>query len=172
MGANMQRFVTTVDEISEWSGKISSYLVWAGIILLSWEVIARYCFNAPTVWAHGYSQRIFGSYFVLVGAYTLLHNGHVRVDVIYNHFSFLGKKVLDLVNYGFLLLWSGVMIAEGWTFFLCSFDLRECDEMVLAHPVYPVKFILLVGFVLIALQAIALCISTIASMIKGEQYES
>jgi len=168
----MHRFLTTVDEISEWSGRISSYLVWVGIIMLSWEVIARYCFNAPTVWAHGYSQRIFGSYFVLVGAYTLLHNGHVRVDVVYNQFSFRGKKVLDLVNYGFLLLWSSVMIIEGWTFFLSSLEVGECDEMVLAHPVYPVKFVLLVGFVLIALQAIALSIIAVASMIKGAQYES
>lgn len=167
----MRRILIAINELSEWSGKITSYIIWIGIMMLSWEVVARYCFNAPTVWAHGYSQRIFGAYFILVGAYTLLHGGHVRVDLFYNYFSFRAQRLLDLLNYGFLLLWSGVLIWEGWSFFLFSLDLRECDEMVLAHPIYPVKFVLLVGAILIALQAVSFSIVAVISMIKGEQYE-
>lgn len=170
-GKLMRKILNFINQLSEWSGIISSYLVWVGMLMLSWEVGARYLFNAPTVWAHGYSQRIFGTYFIMVGAYTLLRGGHVRVDLFYNYFSFRGQKILDLLNYGFLLLWSGVLIKEGWSFFLCSLELRECDEMVLAHPIYPVKFILVLGAILIALQAVSFAVTTVISLRKGEQYE-
>ena len=167
----MRKFFKTVNAISEWSGKIVSYLVYVGIIVLAVEVFARYFFNAPTVWAHGYSQRIFGSYFILVGAYTLLKGGHVRVDVLYNRFGLKGRAFLDMINYAVLLLWSSVLILEGWTFFAQSYKLREVDEMVLAHPVYPFKFLLLVGSILITLHGVALFIISLQTFVKGEKYE-
>jgi TRAP-type mannitol/chloroaromatic compound transport system permease small subunit len=167
----MRKFFKTVNGISEWSGKIVSYLVYVGIIVLAIEVFARYFFNAPTVWAHGYSQRIFGSYFILVGAYTLLKGGHVRVDVLYNRFGLKGRAFLDMINYAVLLLWSSVLILEGWTFFAQSYKLREVDEMVLAHPVYPFKFLLLVGSILITLHGVALFIISLQTFVKGEKYE-
>ena len=167
----MKQFLRTIDSVSEWSGKISSALVFVGIFVLAFEVIARYFFGAPTVWAHGYSQRIFGSYFVLVGAYTLLNNGHVRVDIIYQQFSFRKKAFLDLLNYSMLLIWSFVLIREGWMFFMSSLNIREADEMVLAHPIYPVKFLLFVGAVLITLQGINRLIVSIVELIKGVKYE-
>jgi len=167
----MRKFFKTVNAISEWSGKIVSYLVYVGIIVLAVEVFARYFFNAPTVWAHGYSQRIFGSYFILVGAYTLLKGGHVRVDVLYNRSGLTGRAFLDMINYAVLLLWSSVLILEGWTFFAQSYKLREVDEMVLAHPVYPFKFLLLVGSILITLHGVALFIISLQTFVKGEKYE-
>lgn len=167
----MRKFFKTVNGISEWSGKIVSYLVYVGIIVLAIEVFARYFFNAPTVWAHGYSQRIFGSYFILVGAYTLLKGGHVRVDVLYNRFGLKGRAFLDMINYAVLLLWSSVLILEGWTFFAQSYKIREVDEMVLAHPVYPFKFLLLIGSILITLHGVALFIISLQTFVKGEKYE-
>jgi TRAP-type mannitol/chloroaromatic compound transport system permease small subunit len=168
----MAKLIRTINWMSEWSGKVTSYLVWVGAVMLSWEVASRYVFNAPTIWAHGYSQRIFGSYFILIGAFTLLRGGHVRVDLLTNLFSFRVRKVLDLLNYMFLMLWGAVLITEGWTFFWGSWKLREVDEMALAHPMYPVKFLLVVGAVLITLQAISFFITAIISLVKGEEYES
>jgi len=167
----MRKFFKTVNGISEWSGKIVSYLVYVGIIVLAIEVFARYFFNAPTVWAHGYSQHIFGSYFILVGAYTLLKGGHVRVDILYIRLGLKGQAFLDMINYAVLLIWSSVLILEGWTFFAQSYKVREVDEMVLAHPVYPFKFLLLIGSILIALHGVALFIISLQTFVKGEKYE-
>ena len=167
----MKQFLRTIDRISDWAGKISSILIFVGIFVLSFEVIARYFFGAPTVWAHGYSQRIFGTYFVLVGAYTLLKNGHVRVDIIYQRFTLRKRAFLDLVNYSMLLIWSFVLIKEGWMFFMCSFNIREADEMVLAHPVYPVKFLLFIGAILITLQGINRLIVSLIELTRGVKYE-
>lgn len=168
----MRQFLRVIDNISDWSGRISSFLVFFGIFILAFEVVARYFFGAPTVWAHGYSQRIFGTYFVLVGAYTLLKNGHVRVDIIYQRFSLRVRALLDLLNYALLLIWSFVLIREGWMFFMSSYEIREADEMVLAHPVYPVKFFLFVGVVLISLQGLKCLTISIFELVKGVKYES
>ena len=61
-----------ITEINARIGKAVSFLIWAGIVVLCYEVVARYGRGQPTLWAHGYTQRIFGSYFVLIGAYTLI----------------------------------------------------------------------------------------------------
>ncbi len=103
----MNRFISAMDAVSQYSGKWVAWVVYVGIAFLSLEVVLRYVFNSPTVWAHGYTQRLFGSYFVLIGAYTFVNTGHVRVDVIYEHLSEKKRAVLDLVNCAFLLLWTG-----------------------------------------------------------------
>ena len=167
----MRKLLRTIDSISEWSGRVCSYLVYVGIIMLVFEVISRYFFDSPTVWAHGYSQRIFGSYFVLVGAYTLLKNGHVRIDILYQRFSVRKRAFFDILNYIMLLIWSSVLISEGIKFFASSWAIREADEMVLAHPVYPVKFLLVLGAVLITLQGVNHLIVSIFTLIKGVKYE-
>ncbi|EMS80937.1 TRAP transporter small permease subunit [Desulfotignum phosphitoxidans] len=168
----MKQLLRVIDSISDWSGRICSFLVFFGIFVLAFEVVARYFFGAPTVWAHGYSQRIFGSYFVLVGAYTLFKHGHVRVDIIYWRFSLRVRAFLDLINYALLLIWSFVLIKEGWMFFLSSYEIREADEMVLAHPVYPVKFFLFVGAILITLQGLNRLFVSVFELVKGVKYES
>lgn len=167
----MKKMLRTIDNISDWSGKICSFLVYFGIIMLVFEVIARYFFGKPTVWAHGYSQRLFGSYFILIGAYTLFKDGHVRIDILYQRFSLRKKAALDVLNYSMLLIWSFVLIKEGSMFFASSWAIREADEMVLAHPIYPVKFLLVVGAILITLQGLSRLIVSISTLIKGAQYE-
>ena len=168
----MKTFFLTVDRISEWSGKIVSFVIYIGILMLVFEVVARYFFDSPTIWAHGYSQRLFGSYFILVGAFTLLKDAHVRVDIIYQRFSLRVRALLDILNYALLILWTSVLVKEGITFFLNSWEIREVDEMALAHPVYPVKFLLVVGVALILLQGITKIMMSCITLVKGVSYES
>lgn len=167
----MKSFLKAIDSISLWTGKICSFIVYFGIVMLVYEVISRYLFGYPTVWAHGYSQRLFGSYFILVGAFTLLKDGHIRVDILYQRFSLRKRAFLDIVNYGMLLIWSFVLILEGVWFFQSSLALREADEMVLAHPIYPVKFLLVIGAVLITLQGVNRLVVSGIVFIRGEKYE-
>jgi len=151
----MEKFIRAVDAISEYSGRWVSWIVYVGIIMLSLEVILRYVFNSPTVWAHGYTQRLYGSYFVLIGAYTFIHKGHVRVDLLYERLSQKGKAILDILNCVFLLVWTGVLVPVSLAFFLKSYNMNEVDEMVLAHPIWWVKFMIIIGMLLISLQGIA-----------------
>jgi len=163
----MQKVVQCINIMNECLGKCFSYLIWIGILMLAWEVVSRYVFNAPTIWAHGWSQRLFGSYFVLIGAYTLLMKGHVRIDLITSRLKSTTNAILDLVCYAFVIFWGVCVIQAGWGFFQRSWQMREVDEMALAHPVYPFKFIMLLGLALIVLQAFSMFCGTIISMARG-----
>lgn len=167
----MKKVFRTIDSISKWSGQIVSFLIYAGILMLVFEVISRYFFSAPTVWAHGYTQRLFGSYFVLVGAFTLLNNAHVRVDILYQKCSTRVRAGFDILNYALMILWASVLVKEGLAFFLNSWKIREADEMALAHPIYPVKFLLVVGVSLILLQGLSRITLSCITLVKGEDYE-
>lgn len=162
----MQSIIKVIEGISEYSGKAASWIVYMGIFMLSLEVVSRYFFGSPTMWAHGYTQRLFGSYFVLIGAYTFIHQGHVRIDIIQGRCSERWKNLFDIINCLFLLLWTGILIPVSWKFFLQSYRIREVDEMVLAHPIYWVKFILFLGMVLIFIQGVSELIKKIGEFIN------
>lgn len=144
-----------VDRFNIAFGKLVSYLIWFGIAIIVLEVALRYLFNAPTVWGPGYTQRIFGSYFILIGAYTLIQGGHVRIDVLLNTRSPRWNAFLDLLNYAVLLIWTGALVYEGWFYFEESWSFGEIDDSALGHAMWPVKLALLLGVIVISVQGIA-----------------
>jgi TRAP-type mannitol/chloroaromatic compound transport system permease small subunit len=154
-------FLRLIDQINIFIGKTVSFLIWAGIVVLCYEVVARYGFGQPTIWAHGYTQRIFGAYFVLVGAYTLINRDHVRVDIFLNTRSPRVNAGLDLFNYAFLILWGAILTREGWLFFLDAWTFNESDASALGHPMWPIKLSLFLGAVLITAQGIAEAIRSV-----------
>lgn len=159
------KLLSIVDSLNEGIGKLVSFLLWAGIAVLCFEVVARYVFEQPTLWAHGYTQRIFGGYFVLVGAYTLLRKDHVRVDLLLNVGSDRWKAFLDLVNFSFLVLWGSVLTYEAFWFFEDSWRFNEVDDSALRHPMWPVKLAMFVGVASITLQGIVEAIRSIILII-------
>ena len=148
------RLLKWVDAVNLAIGRAVGALVWIGAAILFFEVIARYVFGAPTIWAHGYTQRVFGAYFILVGAYTLLQGGHVRIDLMLNSAGPRRRACLDALNYAMLVIWAAALSYEGWTFFLESWVWNERDENALAHPLWPPKLALFLGSVLIAIQGL------------------
>ncbi|SFQ67050.1 TRAP-type mannitol/chloroaromatic compound transport system, small permease component [Roseivivax halotolerans] len=155
------KVLKVIDAFNESLGKFVSFLIWAGIVVLCFEVVARYVYQQPTIWAHGYTQRIFGAYFVLVGAYTLLRKDHVRVDLLLNIGSQRWRAFLDLLNFGFLVLWGAVLSYEAFWFFEDSWRFNEVDDSALRHPMWPVKLAMFVGVTAITLQGLAEAVRSI-----------
>ena len=81
--AGLLRAVGFFDSISLWSGRIVGWLIIPMVMSLVWEVVARYCFNAPTVWAYDMTYMLYGAFFMLGSAYTLMRGGHIRTDSLY-----------------------------------------------------------------------------------------
>ncbi|WP_213683568.1 TRAP transporter small permease subunit [Roseicyclus sp.] len=150
----MKLLFKAVDTLNTGVGKAVSLLIWAGIVVLCYEVVARYIFGQPTLWAHGYTQRIFGAYFVLVGAYTLIRGDHVRVDLLLNTGGPRRRAALDFVNFAFLVIWGAVLSWEAFWFFEDSWRFNEVDESALRHPMWPIKLAMFVGVALITLQGV------------------
>lgn len=167
----MRFFLKAIDSMSEWSGKLFAFIIYGGMVVLVYEVLARYIFVAPTIWAHGLSQRIFCAYYLMSGAYVLLHKGHINMDLIYNRFSIRQRAILDLIT-AWLVIGTGVVIAwQGSIFAWTSLKNLEVCLSAWRAPLYPVKVLVPVSGVLLTLQALAKFIRDLHTAITGREYE-
>lgn len=163
------RLLHGIDAINERAGKAISILVVCMMGILCWEVILRYAFNSPTIWAHEVSGHIFAVYSVLGGAYVLLVNGHVRSDVVYARFSPRGRAILDLVTFPLFFMLLGILLVEGIPMALRSIAVREVTVSFLHSPVYPIKACIPIAVFLMLLQGLAHFIRALALVITGRE---
>jgi len=163
------RLLHGIDAINERAGKAISILVVGMTGILCWEVILRYAFNAPTIWAHEVSGHIFAAYSVLGGAYVLLVNEHVRSDVVYARFSPRGRAILDLVTFPLFFMLLGLILVEGVPMALSSIEVREVTVSFLHSPVYPIKACIPIAAFLMLLQGLAHFIRALALVITGRE---
>src|SRR5947199_10427504 len=96
---NARRFLRAIDTISYWSGKFSAWLIVALTFVVSLEVFKRYILNAPTAWIFDLNSMLYGTLFMMCGAYTLAAAGHVRADFVYIYMKPRGQAALDLTLY-------------------------------------------------------------------------
>src|SRR6201995_2058701 len=96
---DVQKLLHTIDGISTWVGKAASWLIMALMIVVCVEVFKRYILNAPTAWIFDVDNMMYGSLFMLCGAYTLAQNAHVRGDFLYSSMRPRVQASLDLVLY-------------------------------------------------------------------------
>lgn len=164
----LRTLLKAIDAISEWAGKTFAYLILLGIIILVWEVVSRYVFNHPTMWAHGISQRLFAVYYIISGAYVLRYNRHVSVDLFFNRFSLRGKAILSLFGNIFFFVFCGVLFWTGLDFAWSSLQQLEPDETPWRAPIYPVKIMLALGALLILLQGLAKLCRDLVTAFTGE----
>ena len=160
------RVIRAIDQVSYWSGKAASWLIVALTFVVSIEVFKRYILNAPTAWIFDFNSMLYGTLFMLCGAYTLALAGHVRADFVYIYLKPRGQASLDLVLY--LLFFIPCMIGliyAGSDFAADSWRIGEHSTVTAeGPPVYHFKTVIPVAGVLVMLQGlaeIARCILTI-----------
>ena len=96
---NAQRLLHTIDGISTWFGKAAAWLIIGLMLLVCAEVFKRYILNMPTAWIFDASNMLYGTLFMIAGAYTLAQNAHVRGDFLYSSMRPRTQASLDLVLY-------------------------------------------------------------------------
>ena len=156
-----------IDATSDWSGKVVSFLIFIAIGALLYEIVLRYLFNAPTIWAHGITQRVVATYAILLGAYTLRQGGHVKVDILYNRLSIRTRAILDLFTATLFFLFCGVLVWKGGIFAWTSVMMEERCNTVFNAILYPVKVMLPVGAFLIVLQQMAEFTRNVITAVSG-----
>ena len=92
-------FTETCDWISEWSGRGVAWLIWIVVVLCVYEIITRRFFNSPHVWTYDVTNIFYGTHFMILTAYTLLHRGHVSVDILYGRLRPRAQNILKVFNY-------------------------------------------------------------------------
>lgn len=94
-----EKLVRTFDGINEWTGRIVAWSIWIVMGLCVFEVITRRVFNAPHIWSYDVINVFYAVHFMLLAGYTLRHQAHVAVDIIYVFLSPKAQKVLRLLTY-------------------------------------------------------------------------
>jgi len=123
---NTQALLHTADRLSTWTGKIASWLIVALMLLVVGEVFKRYILNMPTAWIFDASNMMYGTLFMMCGAYALAQDGHVRGDFLYGSFKPRTQAALDLILYVIFFLPGVVALTwSGWTYFRESLAIHE-----------------------------------------------
>jgi TRAP-type mannitol/chloroaromatic compound transport system permease small subunit len=153
----LERFEYFMDRLSQWVGHAFAWCVVILTLGISYEVVVRYAFNAPTTWSFDLGYMMYGAMFFMAGAYTLARGGHVRADIFHRLWAPRTQAKLDLLLYfvfffpGVIaLVWAGTEHAgESWRY-------REVSIFSpTGVPLYPLKTLLPIGAALLFLQGVA-----------------
>jgi len=153
----MRAYIRFADSLSAWVGKAFAWSIMVMTLGVSYEVFVRYGFRAPTVWAFDVSYIMYGTLFMVGGAYALSRDSHVRADIFYRLMSERAQAALELVLY-FLFFFPGIfaLIFAGWKYVGRSWRYQEVSTMSPANiPIYQFKTVIIVAGVLLVIQGIA-----------------
>lgn len=166
---SVQRILYTVDGISTWAGKIAAWLVVALMALVCVEVFKRYMLNMPTAWIFDASNMMYGSLFMLCGAYTLAQNGHVRGDFLYSSMRPRTQAAFDLVLYiAFFMPGIAALVYAGYDYASDSWRIAEHSNVTAnGPPVYHFKTVIPIAGALVMLQGLAEIVRSIVCLKTG-----
>ena len=165
----MIRFIEFADKLSAWFGKAFGWLIILMTLGMSYEVASRYIFNAPTTWSLDVSFIMYGSMFMMGGAYTLSRGGHVRGDFLYRLWKPRTQGMVDLVLYLFFFF-PGViaLILSGWKYASRSWGYGEVSVNSPAGvPIFQFKTIIVAAGILLFIQGIAQVMRCIMCIREG-----
>ncbi len=165
----IQYYLRFTDWINARFAWIVAFMIIPMLCIMIWEIVMRYFFNAPSLWAYEISLFLYGGYIVLGGAYTYMTGGHVNVDIIWGQLSHRGRAILDILTSGFTFLFLGVLF---WVSLEITINSWQLGETTMTHwkPIYyPLRTTLPVGCLLFLMQVLAKLIRDVAIVIKGEE---
>jgi TRAP-type mannitol/chloroaromatic compound transport system permease small subunit len=161
------RFTDWIDRINGFAGEFVGYWAVIAVFVYYYEVVARYVFNSPTNWVHESMFLMFGMQYMLAGAYAMRENQHVRVDVVYTHFSTRGKAIADIVTSVFFFIFTHTMLWTGWRFAADAVNNGETSFTEWGIQYWPVKLAIPIGAALIVLQGVAKLVKDILIVTGG-----
>jgi TRAP-type mannitol/chloroaromatic compound transport system permease small subunit len=152
----MQKLLLFIDKLSTWVGHAFSWLIVALTLLISWEVFSRYALDHPHAWAFDAMIMMYGTLFMMAGAYTLSKNGHVRGDVLYSFFMPRTQACVDLVLYVLFFIPGVIALAwAGYTYAAESWAILEHSNITSdGPPVYPFKTVIPIAGTILLLQGL------------------
>jgi TRAP-type mannitol/chloroaromatic compound transport system permease small subunit len=153
---NAQRLVRAIDEISYWSGKAFAWLIVALTFVVSIEVFKRYILNAPTAWIFDFNNMLYGTLFMMTGAYTLALSAHVRADFVYIYLRPRAQAALDLALYLlFFLPGIAALIYAGYDYAAISWRIGEHSTITAeGPPLYYFKTVIPIAGALVLFQGV------------------
>jgi TRAP-type mannitol/chloroaromatic compound transport system permease small subunit len=166
----MQKLMLLVDKVSTWLGQAFAWFIVSLTLLITWEVFSRYVINHPHAWAFDVMIMMYGTLFMMAGAYTLSKNGHVRGDVLYGFFPPRLQAALDLTLFICFFIPGVVALAyAGYIYAGDSWAINEHSNITSeGPPVYPFKTIIPIAGAILLVQGIVEILRCIVCLKQGE----
>lgn len=154
---SVEKVLLACDRVSTFFGKMAAWLIIGLMLLVCAEVFKRYILNAPTAWIFDFNNMLYGTLFMMCGAYTLAQAGHVRADFVYGRLSPRRQAAVDLALY-LLFFIPGILalIYAGYDYAADSWRIGEHSTVTAeGPPVYHFKTVIPVAGALVMLQGLA-----------------
>jgi TRAP-type mannitol/chloroaromatic compound transport system permease small subunit len=168
--AGAVRLVRAIDSFSSWTGRIFALLIFPLVLGVTYEVIVRYAFNSPTIWAYDLSYMLYGSHFMLGAGFALLHKAHIRTDVFYEKWSPRTQGTVDALLY-LVFFFPGMtfFFLSGWEAAYQSWRIGEVSDATFWKPlVWPLKMCVPAAAVLLFVQGISEFLKSVHAALRGE----
>jgi len=166
----MQNLFLTVDKVSTFIGHCFSWLVVGLTALIGFEVFSRYVLNGPHAWAFDAQIMMYGTMFMMAGAYTLAKNGHVRGDILYGFLKPRTQAIFDLILYIVFFIPGVIALAyAGYGYAADSWRILEHSSITAdGPPLYPFKTIIPIAGVVLLMQGIVEILRCVVCIREGE----
>ena len=171
--AGLIRLVRIIDKFTDTTGTWVAWLNVPLVLAVSYEVVSRYAFNAPTVWSFDVTYMLYGTIFMLGSAYALHKGAHIRTDFFFEKWSIRTKGVIDSTAYlvfffPALIVFLWVSWAEGWY----AFSIGEVSEQTPWRPIlWPYKMVVPLATLLLLIQGISEVIKSVWAARTGIELE-
>jgi TRAP-type mannitol/chloroaromatic compound transport system permease small subunit len=149
--------IKAIDTIADWSGRIIAWLIIPMTFAVTYEVVARHFFRAPTIWAYDVTYMLYGTHFMLGTAYTLMKVGHVRTDMLYQNWSIRRQNLVDTIGYLFFFFPAmALLLYFGWQEASHAWTIGETSDASPWRPIiYPFKAVIPLTALLLLVQGIS-----------------
>ena len=164
----IKRILDAIDALSNWTGKVFAFIIPIMMLVTTYEVVTRYIFKAPSIWALETTQYLFLSSTALGGAYVLLNRHHVNVSILYDRLSARSKAVMDVITAIFFFAFILVLFWNTLDITIESIMHLQHSPSYWGPPIYPVYIIMTIGIILILLQGLSMFIRNIIALWTGK----
>ena len=166
----LETTVRYIENTNKAVGTFAMYLVFAMGGVLLFESVSRTIFNVPHIWAVEMAQFMMAAYYMLGGGYTIIMDGHVRMDLLYGRWSKPRKAIADLITGPIMIFYLVVLLIGSISSLEYAIQYKQVNYTPWGPPLAPIKIVMTIGIVLILLQAIAEFIKDIYRA-KGENIQ-
>ena len=179
----LRTFMMAVEKTNVFVGHMMAYTSIVCVAVISFEVVMRYVFGMPTNWGHEMMLTLFAMYYAMIAGTAHFYRAHVRVDVVYAGRTRRTQAIMDLVTAPFFYIFCLVYIWCSWNFYWSSQTMASGNTFLgmeligeasftdWAPPLYPVKFLMVFGGILLLLQGVVWTIRDIYTARTGKEME-
>ena len=172
VGPRFGATIEAIDRFAGWCGTAVAWLIVPMTIAVTWEVVARHFFRAPTIWAFDVTYMLYGTHFMLGTAYTLMRIGHVRTDMLYQGWSIRTQNMVDAIGYLFFFFPAMILLFYfGWQESSHSWAIGETSDASPWRPiVYPFKTVIPVTALLLLVQGVGEFLKSYYAIRTGREW--